>query len=1033
MKKYKTFFKLQWRMIWKTRSRFLSVLLIIFLGTAFFAGLRITPQVMNTSADRYLDNQNYADLTLIPTYGATDEDIAEILKIDGVQSATGVYVFDALASFDSYQDGVVVYSYQSDVNTPYLTDGRLPENDMECLVDLQYLNDHPEMELGDTVTLSNDQGEQTFTVVGFAKDVRQLIYYNRGTNTYGSGQSVGFVIINPTPAKALGLNQELIDLLGTDAFYNQVLIQVEGADALNVFSDEYDQLLEGVKADIEDCIQARLDERYDTLVGDKLALLEEPRKQYEEGLQAYENGVAQFEIETKQAEIALIESRMQILEGRQQLVDAKGQFTEGSSAITSEIDNLNSQLAALQSQLDELRHSINDQDSAPDLSEGDEIVVDGDATSEMTALIDEMDTAISEMNSTLSGLSQYVDAALQLESGELALDKAELQLEVGEQQLALTKQQTQDQLDAAKAELDAAKVQLDEAEAQINQIPQPTYYLLDKDLNEGTASFKSDSDRIGAIAELFPLTFFLVAALVSLTTMTRMVEEQRSQSGTLRALGYSKVAVMMQYICYALLATAIGSILGILFGSFFFPYIIYSLYCLMMYDVPQTMVYCWNVSIYALTIVIAVFVTLLATMFASYSELTLMPAILMRPKAPKLGKRILLEKVTWLWKRLNFNQKVTMRNIFRYKKRFFMSIIGIAGCTALIVTGFGVKYSITDMTERQFNEIWLYDGSVTYTDEYTLEEMNAKRDELKTNAQISDVMTALQLTGTGSGQSDKTLDMTLMVPSSLNRIDSYFTLREDGSQDEITLGDDGVVLSIKAAELLDVGVGDTIQFTYNDTSYTMTISAITENYMQHFIYMSSTYYASVFGEEAQYNACLFNTTESLDEDTANVLGKMLMNDESVSSVTFVHQLADQLNTQMESVDIVVWVLIISAALLAFVVLYNLTNININERISEIATIKVLGFRNKEVYDYVFRENTILSVIGTLIGLFLGVFLHHFIMNTVEVDMIMFVRTIRPISFVFAIVLTMMFTYLIDLFMRRVLRRIDMVSSLKSIE
>lgn len=1032
MKKYKTYLKLQWRMIWKTRSRFLSVLLIIFLGTAFFAGLRITPQVMNTSTDKYLDDQNYADLTLIPTYGATDEDISEILKIDGVESATGVYVFDALMSFDSYQDGVVVYSYESNINTPYLTDGRLPESDNECLVDLQYIKDHPELELGDTITLSNDQDQVTFTVVGFVKDVRQLIYYNRGTNAYGSGQSAGFVIINPAPAKKLGLNKDLIELLNTDAFYNQVLIKVEGAQALNVFSDEYAELLDGVKADVEDCIQERLDARYDSLVGDKLALLEEPRKQYEEGLQSYENGLAQFEIETKQAEITLIESKMQILEGRQQLVEAKNQFTDGSSAITSEIDNLNSQLSSLQSQLDELRETIKNPDESVQIPDTGELPSNTN-DSALTQLIDEMDQAISKMNSTLSGLSQYVDAALQLESGELALDKAELELEIGEQQLELTKQQTQEKLDAAKVELDEAKAQLDQAEEEINQIPQPTYYLLDNNLNEGIASFKSDSDRIGALAQLFPLTFFLVAALVSLTTMTRMVEEQRSQSGTLRALGYSKMSVMLQYINYALLATAIGSIFGILFGTFFFPYIIYSLYCLMMYDVPQTMVYCWNTEIYALTIIIAVFVTLVATIFASYSELVKMPAILMRPKAPKLGKRIFLEKISWIWQRLNFNQKVTMRNIFRYKKRFFMSIIGIAGCTALIVTGFGVKYSITDMTNRQFNEIWLYDGSVVYTEEYSLDDINAKRDVLKVNSEISDVMTALELTGTGSGNTQKNVDITLIVPSSLNRIDSYFILRDNDSKEQIDLGDDGAVLSVKAAELLDVGVGDTIQFTYNENTYSIMVSAITENYMQHFIYMSSTYYQTVFGVEPQFNACLFNTTEQLDEDASSELGKTLMNDDSVSSVTFIHDLADQLNTQMESVDIVVWVLIISAALLAFVVLYNLTNININERISEIATIKVLGFRNKEVYDYVFRENTILSIIGTFFGLILGIFLHHFIMNTVEVDMIMFVRSIRPISYILAILLTMLFTYLIDLFMRRVLRRIDMVSSLKSIE
>lgn len=540
-----------------------------------------------------------------------------------------------------------------------------------------------------------------------------------------------------------------------------------------------------------------------------------------------------------------------------------------------------------------------------------------------------------------------------------------------------------------------------------------------------------DSDRINAIARVFPLMFFLVAALVSLTTMTRMVEEQRSQTGTLRALGYSRLAIIMQYVAYAFMATMIGSLLGILFGSYLFPLIIYGLYCYMMYDIPVPMSYTLNAAINFQAVFISVIVTLVATLASCVGELRSVPAVLMRPKPPKLGKRIFLEKIPWIWNHLNFNQKVTMRNIFRYKKRFFMSLVGIAGCTALTLIGFGIKYSVSDMSSRQFENLWHYDCIVTYEESKNQDQMATLKQQLSEFNQIDQVLFANFQTIKAS-VSGKSNDVTMIAPVTLNRFDHYYTLKDAKSGHEITLGDNGCYITAKLSELLGLASGDTLTFDLNSEHYEMEVAGIVENYIGHYLYLSPQYYETIFGEAVPINSSLLKV-DGMNATLEDRLGKQLMDEEGIMSTSFNFSRISQFDQQMKSLDIIVWVLIICAGLLAFVVLYNLTNININERIGEIATIKVLGFRRKEVYDYVFRENIILSIIASLLGLIFGTWLHLFIIRTVEVDLTMFVRTVRPIAYMYAVAITMLFTYAINYFMRSFLNKVDMISSLKSVE
>lgn len=1025
-------------MLFKTKSRFISILIITLIGSAFFAGLRISPIVMNATTDQYLDNQKYADLTLIPTYGVTDEDIKEINKIDGVEAVEGIYFFDAQIEMNKEYDGIVVYSYSDQFNLPYMVEGRNIKNENECLVDYQYKLSR-QLKLNDQIVISNDNGSKELTIVGFVKDVRQILYYKRGQNAYGNGTSQGFIIMHQNSAKPLALNKYLVDLLGYDNFYNEALIKIHNVDEMVVFDEDYNEYLNQVEQDIHEVIEIRLNKTYQDLISDKKALLEEPLREYEEGLKSYEKGKLEFDKAINEASLQLIQGKIAILEGRKQLVEAQSQFTGMDDEIDASINNFKTQLNTLYDQLNEIKGKLEDseEDSNQNLIPGlnnnplipdndtDEVIVD------VNKLLDQLSMHVLDLQDTLTQVNELASGLLQLQSAQLELDKAEIEIAVGEQKLALEKDAGLKELEEAKLKLDDAKVQLDEAQEQINLIPKATYYLLDQNMNEGIASFKGDSDRIGVIAELFPLMFFLVAALVCLTTMTRMVEEQRSQSGTLRALGYSKFSIIMQYVIYAIIPTFLGSGIGYFFGTFIFPFIIFTLYAMMMYDVPLPMVYCFDLELFSLSILSAVLITLVATLFSCVKEMSHVPSILMRPKTPKLGKRILLERIDWLWKRLSFNQKVTMRNIFRYKKRFLMSVIGIAGCSGLILTGFGIQYSITDMTVYQYEELMLYDGTVSFKKEYLLDDTLDLRDDIKEVKEITELLFTAQHNIVSTTENDS-VESVLMIPSSSTKINRFINLRETDSKEALTLDDSGVIISQKLSEMLDVEVGNTMNITMNEKNYEIVVSGICENYIAHYVYMSDEYAKSIFNEDIKYNSACFNIDDT-NEALENQIGRYLMGLDTVTSVSFMSNAGGSVVTSLKSVSIVTAVLIVAAGLLAFVVLYNLTNININERITEIATIKVLGFKNHEVYDYVFRENILLSVIGTFFGLIFGFFLHRHIMGTVEVELIMFVRNIKFISYIYSIILTMTFTLLINRYMRRVLDNVDMVTSLKSIE
>ncbi|WP_291580087.1 ABC transporter permease [Clostridium sp. UBA6640] len=587
-------------------------------------------------------------------------------------------------------------------------------------------------------------------------------------------------------------------------------------------------------------------------------------------------------------------------------------------------------------------------------------------------------------------------------------------------------------VDGAKSKntfLDEYKDLVNEVKEKIEAIDE-NWYIKTRDNNEGIRGFQDDSDRIKAIGTTFPLIFFLVATLVCLTTMTRMVEEHRTQIGTLKALGYSKFSIVSQYFIYAFTASVIGSIIGVILGFKIFPLLIFNAYRIM-YTIPPVAGN-FHIDLAITSALVAIFCTTLAAVGASIKELVVVPAILMRPKAPKAGKRILLERIKFIWKRMSFTEKVTARNIFRYKKRFFMTVIGVAGCTALLITAFGLKDSIIAVTEKQFGEIYTYDLKGYLREGIQEDREYLFMDELKDYDEIEDSLLSFEknIKVKNNNEENSGVEGYILIPKDVDRLSEFIKLREDNGK--IDIGDNGVVITKKLSKLLSIKKGDNIEISLGDKTVNAQVNYITEHYTGHYVYMSPKYYEKLFKDKIYYNA-FSSKTQKINKDQEDKLSEEMMKNPKIATINFTTSISDSFKKTMDSVDSVILVLIASAASLAFVVMYNLTNINIGERMRELATIKVLGFYDKEVAGYVYRENIILSIIGTLVGLILGTLLHKYVLTTTETDMVMFSREIKTMSFIYSSILTIVFSSLVNIVMYKKLKKINMVESLKSAE
>ena len=620
---------------------------------------------------------------------------------------------------------------------------------------------------------------------------------------------------------------------------------------------------------------------------------------------------------------------------------------------------------------------------------------------------------------------QMAEAQATLAENEQKWQDGKAELEKGEQEYLEKKEEAEEKL------ADGAK-QLREARNQLKDINEGKWYVFTRQDSAGFSGYGSNADKIAAIAKVFPAFFFLVAALVALTTMTRLVEEERSQVGALKSLGYSSGAIAAKYLLYAAAASLLGSGVGLVVGMKLFPTVIIRAYGIM-YDVPQVVApfqapYALMASLAATACV------LLATLSACWAELREAPARLLLPKAPKAGKRVFLERITPLWRRMKFTHKVAARNLIRYKKRFFMTVIGIAGCTALLVTGFGLRDSIFDLVDLQFRQLTHGDMTVYLSGDDELEDRDLQK-ILADSDRVAGWMAMTQDVGTTLGKDRLPVDdVRLTVPEDLDSFAEYYTLRHRTDHSPVEFGEGKVVVTEKVAERQHWKVGDTITVKNQDGDEgSLTITDICENYVYHYIYLTRDTYREAFGEDPMPNTVLLRLPEGRTEASDDQISRDLLASDGVSAAVFTEEISENFDTSIRSLNSIVLVLIFSAGALAFVVLYNLTNINISERVKEIATIKVLGFYDNEVSAYIYRENAVLTVIGAGVGLLLGMVLHQFVVRTTEINMVMFGRSAYPLSYLWAFLLTVGFSVLVNLVMHRRLRKISMVESMKAPE
>ena len=768
--------------------------------------------------------------------------------------------------------------------------------------------------------------------------------------------------------------------------------------------------------------QAQIDEAQSELTAKKSELAQ-TRAELESSLSQINEGFSQIE----EQEETLFGTEAQLNAGQEELDKGKKELEAKKTELSAAKEEITANQATLddgQSQLDSARAQLSS--GQQQLEEKQAQLNAGQA--EIQANTEKLTSSQAELDASEQKL---LDGEKEIRENEQKLKDAKKDLEDAKKKLSDGKKEYQDGKKEADDKIAEAQQKIDDAQKEVDDIETPEWIITDRNDLPEYSDFGDNAERLKNIGKVFPMIFFLVAALISLTTMTRMVEEQRTQIGTMKALGYGKAAIASKYLSYAFLATVGGSIVGVLFGEKVFPFIIIQAYGIMYWNIGDYMQLDYEMSYALIASGAAVICTMGATLFSCVKTLAETPASLMRPPAPKEGKRILIERIGFIWKHLSFSWKSSMRNLFRYKKRLFMTIFGIAGSMGLMLVGFGLYDSIMDIAILQYDQIQHYDAMVINDEDAT---DSQERDLLKFldgNSEI-DHYTRVQLTKMTAPKEKGNVSVYVYVPENLENFKEDVTLRDRKSHEQYELTDDGAVICEKTASLMGVKAGDEITLEKDNRKYKVKITAVTENYMGHYVYMTPSCYEKTFGEKPEYLSTVYTMKEDAGSDLETI-GNEVLKYPAALSISYTSSTAGQVERMLGSLGAVIWVLIISAGMLAFVVLYNLNNINITERQRELATLKVLGFYDGEVSQYVFRENILLSFIGILAGAVFGIFLHRYVITTVEVDAVMFGRNIKPISFVYSGIITFGFSMFVNMVMHFKLKKIDMVESLKSVE
>ena len=990
------------RSVYRTKSRFLSILAIVAVGVGFLGGLLSTAPDMQLTADKYYDDYRFFDIDVKGTMGLTDDDADELSKLECVDRAMPARVTDV--NLDCLGEAYVTRVYGVDlsargsdgfINDFELVDGRMPENAGECLIASPngYTSDHKVGEVF-TISASNRDIEGTYafeslTVSGIVR-CPQYMSIEREPSTVGTGRVNVIMFVYP---ECYALEP-----------YTDIFLRLTGAAELNTFSDKYFELVDNAEEKLDDFGKERSDIRFESIKSNASAEIADAKKQYNDSKDRADRELAAAKGKIDDAETQIKDAEAKLEASRAEYTAKKAEIEAKRSELTSAYETLERTVAASKANA-ERKYGSNTAALEAALAAIEK------TAAEQRASLDAADT---ELNGYETALGE----------SEKSLSDAAGKIETEKNKLADARREYDESEKKAREELADAETKIKDAEEKLESLDTPSWYITDRRDNISFNSYRGNSNKINAIARVFPV-FFFVAALVALTTMTRMVEEERTQMGTLKALGYSDGVIMAYYLAYSVLASALGSLVGAAIGFRSLPKVIAGAYS-MLYDVPATLTpFRWNY--FAIITPIAIVCTSAATFAACISELRERPASLRRQRAPKAGKRIFLERISIIWRHLGFTAKVTARNIIRYKKRFFMTVFGIAGCTALLLTAFGLRDSIHDIVDKQFGDIYKYDLTV-YVSSGT---------DVGTDRELSDFLASGYTRGylamhTESGKIGKE-GLAIQVTDDPGSFRDFVTLRErkSGKSIDFTADTDGVILTEKICETLGVKVGDTVELQDADgMTAAVRVAGITENYVTSYCYMTDKTYEAAFGHKSETNMLLVGLTAD-DAESRDAAAQEILKSGNILMMTFSQTIRESFSNTVKKIDYIVMVLIFSAGLLAVIVVYNLTNINICERRKELATLRVLGFHNSETASYIYRETGILTVVGILVGFAFGVWLHSFVVRTA--DAVMFGRSVYAASYLWAALVTAGFAAAVDLMMYPVIKRIDMVEAMKANE
>lgn len=1051
------------RSLWRTKNRFFSILAIIALGCGFFAGVRSTCPDMKYTAKVYFNEYNLSDIHIISNVGFDDEDIAKISDVDGVSGVQKGYYADLFAKNPEGSD-IIVKAMSLDPdnqtqNLPVLIEGRLPESADECVVE-QSAHSPEYFKIGNEITLSTnddtrDLGDilvrDTYKIVGIVKSPL-YISFERGNTQIGNGVVSAFCIL---PDEAFSYSA-----------YTDVYLTLEDSRDFEPFSEEYYGMLGGFTEEFKKIGENLAPERAKRAVEEELTELERAKVDFEKAEADLKKGKEKLETSRSDynealdvlnsEEAKLSEAKMRYADSLAEYERFKTEYEEEAAKAQSKIDEAEAEIEASEREYNMMLSQYNEalsqyEASLSELEEAEAQFKYAPGLAEVRLKLQnikaeldgkkaELDNAKAEIDKAKMEVSaakeELVSGKNRLDNVKAELDHAAVVISEGEEKIASAREElvyAGERIDSAQAEiydgearLSKAELDIADGETKINDaITGAKWYVYDRTGFVDYEGYGENADRIAAIASVFPVFFIIVALLVCLTTMTRMVEEQRTQIGVMKALGFSSGRIAMQYVIYAASASIIGGFIGLAVGFWLFPTVIINTYG-MLYNTPGAITsFKWDLGL--ICIGVSVVCTSLSALFACMRELSQRPAALLRQKPPKSGRRVFLER-TPVWKHMSFTKKVTARNLFRYKGRVLMTIIGIAGCSALILAGFMLKYSISSIVDKQFGEVFIHDATMLVDEGVTDEQRIEIEDALLKSDYVSESLKVMEKSmSVSSGFRD--YDAYVFVPCGGEELGAYVDLHDRISREPFYLSE-GIVISEKLSRLLGVSKGDTVTVGEMETARDFVVSGICENYAYNYVFMSKDAYLTAYRTAPSYNAYLINTVNS---DMNETISEDMLSYDGVLGLSYNDDTRSHFNDIMGSLNYIVYVIILSAGLLAFVVLYNLTNINVNERVRELATIKVLGFTDLETAQYIYRENMISTFIGTALGLIGGVFLGRFVVRTAEVEMVMFAPDIAPWCFVSAACLTIVFALLVNFALYFRLKKINMATSLSAME